>query len=55
MICQVSIYVLSSLLYVPNWLIFHFTMLNLQPLLPVVVHVLKNEMACELHFLVSPI
>lgn len=55
MTCQVSIHVLSSLFYVPNWLIFHFTRLHLQPLLPIIVCVLENEMAREPHFLVSSI
>lgn len=52
---QVSIYVLTSLFYVPNWLSFHFTTSNLQPVLPIIVHVLENEIAHELHFMVSSI
>lgn len=49
MTCQVSIYVLSPLFYVPKQLIFHFTTLNLQPVLPVTVHFLENEIVHELH------
>lgn len=49
MTCQVSVYVLRSLFYAPKWVILHFTMLNLQPVLPITVHSLENGTAHELH------